>query len=501
MPTSAKLVVNQAPHARDDGMDAVVPLFDAAPIGIFLVDADLRIRVVNAAARPIFADSPDLIGSNFSDVIHSLWSAGTSDVIVEIFRHTLETGESYTTPERMVEARGRGITGHFEWQVRRIDLPDGRFGVACYVRDITDQVVARAAVAESVEERRRTAEGLRAIAARARCLLWYAEVEDVGDRFLHWKQRVADEEAAHRFLPVLVLPDHTYTQALGEARLPEDRVRMAWGDDEVRAGHSYQQEFRVRDAAGRIRWLAEDVQIEAIGPHRWNAVGICVDITDRKRAEEEQARHSAEIESLNRRLQRAMTETHHRVKNNLQLISALIDMQRSTLDDMMPASEFTRLSANVRALSVIHDILTQEAKAGSDQESLSVKAVLDQLIQALEQTTGGRPIVAEIEDARLAGRQATTLALVTNELVSNALKHGKGQTEIQFTTEGNMATFAVCDDGPGFPPGFDGKTAANTGLQLVEHIAGWDLQGKISYDNRPEGGARITVTFPIAREK
>jgi two-component sensor histidine kinase len=192
-----------------------------------------------------------------------------------------------------------------------------------------------------------------------------------------------------------------------------------------------------------------------------------------------------------------MTETHHRVKNNLQIISALIDMQRNTSDEMVPISEFARLSANVRALAVIHDILTQEAKAGSGQETLSVKAVLDKLLQGLEQITGGHPLVSSIDDTRLAGRQTTTLALVTNELVSNALKHGKGRVEIYFRANGNIATLAVCDDGPGFPTGFDASTAANTGLELVENIVEWDLRGQIAYDNRPEGGARITVTFPI----
>jgi two-component sensor histidine kinase len=222
-----------------------------------------------------------------------------------------------------------------------------------------------------------------------------------------------------------------------------------------------------------------------------------VDITERKRAEEERERHLTEIETLNNRLQRAMTETHHRVKNNLQLISAMIDMQRNTSEERVPISEFARLSANVHALSVIHDILTQEAKAGSGQETLSVKAVLDRLLHELARTTGGHLLASTIDDARLASRQATTLALVTNELIANALKHGKGQTEITFKTHANQAALAVSDDGPGFPAEFDARTAANTGLELVENIVRWDLHGQIAYGNRAQGGAQVTVTFPL----
>jgi two-component sensor histidine kinase len=195
-----------------------------------------------------------------------------------------------------------------------------------------------------------------------------------------------------------------------------------------------------------------------------------------------------------------MTETHHRVKNNLQIISALIDMQRDTNEPMVPVTEFSRLSANVRALAVVHDILTQEAKAGSSQETLSVKGVLEKLLKGIEQIAGGHSLAAAIDDARLPGRQTTTLALVTNELAANAIKHGKLRTEVRFTVNGNSATLAVADDGPGFPAAFDPTTAANTGLELVENIVRWDLHGEITYVNRPNGGALVTVTFPISRE-
>lgn len=239
---------------------------------------------------------------------------------------------------------------------------------------------------------------------------------------------------------------------------------------------------------------------------RWHEIRIypskaimtlfATDITERKLAEEKLGLHQAEIENMNVRLKRAMIETHHRVKNNLQLISALINMQRHTYTTLVPIEEFTRLATNVRALSVIHDILTHEAKAGNDQETLSGKAVLERLLQGLEQTTGERNLVYAIDDLRLSGRQATTLALITNELVANALKHGEGEMNISLRVDGDQATLIVCDNGPGFPDGFDGKTNVNTGLELVDNIVRWDLQGMISFSNRPEGGAQILVSFP-----
>ena len=97
----------------------------------------------------VFGDIPDLIGRDFDEVIHRLWSQAYADEIVHLFRHTLDTGEPYMTPERIEERRDRGVTEYYEWQIHRIPLPDGRYGVVCYFRDISAQVFARQAIAAS----------------------------------------------------------------------------------------------------------------------------------------------------------------------------------------------------------------------------------------------------------------------------------------------------------------------------------------------------------------
>jgi PAS domain S-box-containing protein len=130
-------------------------LLNAAPLGVYVVDADFRIRQVNPSALPVFGDIPDLIGRDFTEVIHRLWSQEYAEEIVRLFRHTLATGEPYITPERSEERRDRGVTEYYEWQIHRIPLPDGRYGVVCYFRDISVQVHARQAIAAS-EARYRT---------------------------------------------------------------------------------------------------------------------------------------------------------------------------------------------------------------------------------------------------------------------------------------------------------------------------------------------------------
>jgi PAS domain S-box-containing protein len=119
-------------------------LLNAAPLGVYLVDADFRIREVNPSARAAMGDIPDLIGRDFGEVIHILWPQAYADELVRGFRYTLETGEPHAMPERMERRRDRGIIEYYEWRINRILLPDGRYGVVCYFRDIAEHVLARA---------------------------------------------------------------------------------------------------------------------------------------------------------------------------------------------------------------------------------------------------------------------------------------------------------------------------------------------------------------------
>jgi two-component sensor histidine kinase/CheY-like chemotaxis protein len=127
-------------------------LLNQSPLGVYLVDADFRIREVNPVALPVFGDIPDLVGRDFDEVIHILWERAFADEIVRLFRHTLATGEPYVTPERAQRRNDRNTTEHYEWRLDRITLPDGRFGVVCHFRDIAGEVQARRTQQLLVEE-------------------------------------------------------------------------------------------------------------------------------------------------------------------------------------------------------------------------------------------------------------------------------------------------------------------------------------------------------------
>jgi PAS domain S-box-containing protein len=226
------------------------------------------------------------------------------------------------------------------------------------------------------------------------------------------------------------------------------------------------------------------------------AINFFSDVTARKQAEQERERHLAEIEALNDQLRRAMTETHHRVKNNLQIMAAMVDMQAMEGGETVPTRELLRLGTHIRTLAIIHELLTERAKLDGRAEEISARKMLEQLLSRLDSTAEGRTISYRLDDASLPSRQSTSLALITNELVSNAMKHGRSCVAVEFTAGPNGARLRVEDDGPGFPAGFDAAEAANTGLELVENLTRWDLGGVTRYGNRTEGGGLVEIVFP-----
>ncbi|MCW3095135.1 MAG: signal transduction histidine kinase [Chthonomonadaceae bacterium] len=296
-----------------------------------------------------------------------------------------------------------------------------------------------------------------------------------------------------RFAQMLRRP-HEKLLASSVQRLVEPRQRKEFGDLLHQAADgSARAEITFR--AGDGAFLSTFVTVSAL-PDEVEGC-LCMVVTDLTE-QQSMLRSQAEISALNMRLQRAMTETHHRVKNSLQVITALVDLQLAENEDVVPAEKLRQLNLQVRTLATVHDVLTQQSKEDAEGSMISAKLLLGQLIPMLQQIAVPRLITYSVDDARLRAQQGVSLSLIVNELVLNALKHGQGDVEVTFRVDGTEACLEVCDDGKGLPDAFDPEAQASTGIYLVENLAAMDLRGVARYENRPgRQGARIVVTFPI----
>ena len=276
----------------------------------------------------------------------------------------------------------------------------------------------------------------------------------------------------------------------------------------------------VSGASDELRWMARDItdrkrdeaqiarqleRIEALNKElqaerdhleervRERTAALEFEVAEREKAQQELSR-------VNAGLQRAMTEMHHRVKNNLQIVSALIDMQaQEALENPRNLrAAMQRLTIQIRTIAALHDALAYQAKdTGDAVDALPVSVVLERLLPLAQQTTNGLKVAGAFDEVMLPTERAMALAIITNELISNAAKHGGKSVAVVLRADSERATLEVCDDGPGFPPNFDGQNGVNIGLDLVNSMAHHDLNGQARYANRPEGGACARIVFPL----
>lgn len=220
-----------------------------------------------------------------------------------------------------------------------------------------------------------------------------------------------------------------------------------------------------------------------------------VDISDRKQKEE---RIQAALEEKNILL----AEVHHRVKNNLQIVHSLLDLQAARLTDQTAIDMLNDSKNRVSSMALIHQILYQS----KDFAEVNFRVVLDSLVPALIQSYRVTPAAIELdietEDVLLPLNIAIPCGLIVNELISNAMKHafphersGRLRVSIKRLND-EMVELQVEDDGIGIPPELDFETAQTLGLQLVGLLTD-QVAGSLSV-NRGEP-TRFMIRFPSRR--
>ncbi len=194
-------------------------------------------------------------------------------------------------------------------------------------------------------------------------------------------------------------------------------------------------------------------------------------------------------------------EMHHRVKNNLQQVASLLRLQMHYAGGRSVEQVLTESLNRILAIASVHELLARE-----DLDIISVKKVAEQILQATAQgiLAPGKHIAMNIEgpDILLPSAQATSVALILNELVQNAVEHGfgpgmdNGEIRITLAEEPKTLTLVVTNDGAPLPEGFDIRKTDSLGLQIVESLVRGDLQGRFVLANE---GARTVASVVFAK--
>lgn len=448
-------------------------LLDHAPLGVYLVDGDFMIRQVNPIASPVFGDIPGgPVGRDFDEVMHVVWAKEYADEVVRIFRHTLETGETYVTAERAEHRSDRDNIEYYEWRLDRIILPDGRYGVVCYFRDISAQVHARKEIEKARDFAHESEERLRLIVENAQDYAIFTT--DPDGIVIDW---LAGAETVFGYTG-----EEMTGKSCNSLFVPEDRQNEQLVKERATAaehGKASDVRWHLRKDGSRVFMDGVSTALRDPDGRLVGFLKIAQDVTERHAADERQRLLLAELQ--------------HRVRNILAMIRSVARRTAETSDTVREYAQ--HLEGRIDAMARTQAILTREPGSAVDLEGIVQSELLSVAAQEDKVWCEGPAVCLEPKAAEI-------LTLAIHELVTNAVKYGAfsqpaGQLEIRwevedrgaddwlvFTWEEARVEGVLLDGREGF------------GTELITRRVPYELGGSGTYELRP-GGIRTVIECPL----
>jgi two-component sensor histidine kinase len=257
--------------------------------------------------------------------------------------------------------------------------------------------------------------------------------------------------------------------------------------DSLTGGSSMRLEVDAGGAAVLMRTLPLEVRGESVG-----AVVLIRDVTEIKRRDRALLSKDATIR-----------EIHHRVKNNLQTVAALLRLQARRTANPEGHLALVESVRRVSSIALVHDALSM-----SVDEEVNLDEVVDRILPIMSDLAGvdTRVRVSRVGTLGvLDSDRATALIMVITELVQNAIEHAfdgpgvQGNVTIRAERSARWLDVVVHDDGRGLPPGFSLESADRLGLQIVRTLVSTEIDGSLTMQDAAEGGTEVVLRVPIGR--
>jgi len=456
-------------------------VFDETPDAVFLVARDGRIARANAEVEHLFGYGHDRLGTLTIDDL--------------LFDSQSENGRAVRDRLLAITAR-QAIGDSAQLQARRADATAFPVDVMASPLHTSQRDLAIVTVRD-VTERKRAEEKLNmlnnrlALATRAGGIAVWEWDLVTGE--LVWDERMYELYKARK-------EGANGAYEMWRERLyPDDVARAERERDEALAGaREYATEFRIVWPDGQIRVIRANaiVSRDAAGkPLRMTVINI--DVTESRQREEAIGVALREKETL-------LKELYHRVKNNLQVITSLFNLQGRTLPEGPARTALTEGAGRVQAMALVHEKLYQSGNLSSISLDSYIADLCVQLGRAVSAEQRGVTLSAEVAPMEIGLETAVPLGLLMNELISNCLKHAfpderGGRIVVRLDREGDgLARLTVSDNGVGFPPGINPTYSHTLGLKLVAALSR-QLDGRFFLENR--GGAWASLVFRLNERK
>lgn len=219
------------------------------------------------------------------------------------------------------------------------------------------------------------------------------------------------------------------------------------------------------------------------------------DVTLRKQAEETVRASLTQKETL-------LKEIHHRIKNNLHTVNALLGLQAFNLTPEKVTQALKESQNRIKSIALVHEKLYRSMDVGRLNFAEYLRSLSEDLLRGFGMRDGRVELEVDAEDIYLDIDTAMPCGLVLNELITNSLRHGfpgnrSGTIRVSLKQVDDNVMLSVEDDGVGLPEGFDVSQSASLGLKLVNSLAG-QLEGSLEFE--PCSGACVRLYFPLKKE-
>ena len=250
-------------------------------------------------------------------------------------------------------------------------------------------------------------------------------------------------------------------------------------------------EFKIINMDGQICWMEAYLSLLKKGMGNNVIQAILHDITKRKNYEKQIKQSLTEKEVL-------LREIHHRVKNNLQVISSLLNLQSRYMEDKNARDVFKESQNRIKSMALIHEKLYQSEDLTKIDFAEYLKSLTFHLFRSYSVDQSTVRLSINFEGALFDIDTSIPCGLIINELISNSLKYAfpngrKGKISVDLQLNGEKYMLIISDDGVGFPEGLDFQNTETLGLRLVSILVN-QIKGVITLDKRE--GTSFKIEFP-----
>ncbi len=438
-------------------------LVEKAGIAILMDDVEGNFKYVNERYAKLFGYSEEeMMKLSIRDVVFH------GDV-ARVMRYHRNRIQRKKAPSRY-EFRGikkDGSLFYLEIDAQPVKKRNRIIGTRCYIWDITDRVLAEKALRLSEEKYKTIAENVD--------VGIYRTTSGMNGRFI---------EANPSLVKMFGYKTKDDLMKVEVAKLyHEPEARNLFQKKMLQEGFVKNEEvlFRKEDGTPFLGSICAVAVKDERGKIKYFD-GIVEDITERKKAEEKLKTSLLEKEVL-------LREIHHRVKNNLQIISSLLNLQSRHIEDAAALDMFQESRNRVRSMALVHEKLYRSEDLAKVDFGEYVRSLGSHLFMAYGVSSKSLELDVNVKDVFLDINTSIPCGLIINELISNSLKHAfkdreKGRISVGLKSNNNgQFKLVVSDDGVGLPKNLDVVKTNSLGLQLVTMLIE-QLQGKFAIDKK-----------------